>query len=106
MSSPSTPEIRSSPRIPARVPVVVEGRDVHHAPVREESETLLVNDGGAMLALNSEFQLHDRARITNRASGGVLDCRIAWRSSSKINNRWSYGVALLDAGDNFWGIQK
>ncbi len=103
MTTPQTPDIRSSPRVPVKVPVLVEGRDVHHAAVREESETLLVNDAGALIALGGEFQLHDRLKITNKASGATGECRVAWRSSAKINNRWSYGVALLDAGDRFWG---
>ena len=96
---------RASPRIPVKIPLLVEGRDVVHKPIHEITETLLINDAGALLALASELQIHDRIRITNQTTGGTVMARIAWRSSSQINGRWSYGVALLDAPENFWGVQ-
>ncbi|MBI3405359.1 MAG: hypothetical protein HY046_07860 [Acidobacteria bacterium] len=106
MSSGTSAESRKGPRIPIKVPVVIDGKDVSGHHVREEGETLLVNDAGALLALGAEFQLQDLARVTNCASGGVAECRIAWRSSSKINERWSYGIALLGEPNNFWELKN
>ena len=97
---------RASPRVPAKVPVHVIGRDVRHKPVDEDSETLLINENGALIALAGEFQLHDRIRVTNLNSRANVDGRIAWRSSSQINGRWSYGVALVDPPEDFWGKPK
>ena len=68
----------------------------------EDSETLLINENGALIALGGEFQLHDRVRITNLNTKNSVDGRIAWRSSSQINGRWSYGIALVDPSDTFW----
>ncbi len=93
---------RASPRVPAKIPVHVEGRDVRHKPVDEDSETLLINENGALIALGGEFQLHDRVKVTNLSSQQSVEARVAWRSSSQINGRWSYGVALVDPPDNFW----
>lgn len=95
---------RASPRVPIRIPLQVEGRDVRHKPVSESSETLLINDGGALMALAAEFQLHDRFLITNRKTSGKVEGRVAWRSSTQINGKWSYGVALIDPPENFWGV--
>lgn len=94
---------RASPRIPAKIPVHVAGRDVRHKPVEEKSETLLINENGALIALAGEFQLHDRVRVTNLATSGTVDGRVAWRSSAQMSGRWSYGVALIDPPENFWG---
>ena len=94
---------RASPRVSAKVPVHVSGRDVRHKPVDEDSETLLINENGALIALAAEFQLHDHVRITNRQSNAAVEGRVAWRSSAQIHNRWSYGVALIDPPDGFWG---
>jgi hypothetical protein len=55
---------RASPRVPAKISVRVEGRDRNHQPVSEETHTLLINQGGARLALAAEFQLNDRIKIT------------------------------------------
>ena len=97
---------RSGPRISAKVPVQIDGRDVQNQSVQEQTETLLVNEAGALIALASEFQLHDRARITNRQTSRTTDFRVAWRSASKLNQRWSYGIALLGNPDNFWNLPK
>src|ERR1700687_2514104 len=64
---------RASPRVPAKIRVRVEGRDRNHQPVSENTHTLLINQGGALIALASEFQLNDRIKITiiaDAAAGG------------------------------------
>ena len=97
---------RANPRIHAKVPVVVDGRDANHKPFAEESYTILVNESGALIALAAQLQLQDRVRITNKSTGDSADCRIAWRSAEPMQGRWSYGVALLDCPANFWALQK
>ena len=97
---------RATPRIPAKIRVFAEGRDIYHKPFQEESHTVLVNDGGALIALGVELQLQDHFRLTNRETGAYTDCRVAFRSSQPIQGRWSYGVALLGAPDGFWGPAK
>jgi hypothetical protein len=95
-------DLRASPRVPAKIALLVEGRDRNHRPVSEDTATLLINHGGALIALAAEFQLNDRVKVTNRNSGAVAPCRIAWRSVAQLNGRWSYGIALLDFAGNFW----
>ena len=97
---------RASPRIPAKIPVVIEGRDIHQQPIQEKTETLLINEAGALIALAAEFGIHDRAKVTNETTSQAVNCRIAWRSAERIQGRWSYGIALLDSPDNFWGVKK
>ena len=105
MSTGTSADQRNGPRTPIKIPILMEGNDVSSHAVREESETLLVNYAGALIALAAEFQLQDLTRITNRTSGAVSECRIAWRSNAKINERWSYGIALLGEPDNFWNLK-
>lgn len=96
---------RASPRVPAKIPVLVEGRDRKNLPVSENTQTLLINQAGALLALAAEFQLNDRVKITNKNSGSHAQSRIAWRSVAQLNGRWSYGIALLDSIGTFWGVE-
>jgi hypothetical protein len=95
---------RASPRTAARIPVTARGRDAAHKPVAERTETLLINEAGALIALAAEFPMQSRFELTNRHTGETCEARVAWRSSSQINGRWSYGVALLDPPGNFWGM--
>jgi len=95
--------MRSSPRIPARIPLLAEGQDRFQKPYSEQTTTLLINDGGALIALAAEIDLNDRLSITNQQNGQTARCRVAWRSVSQLNGRWSYGIALTDAVPDFWG---
>jgi hypothetical protein len=95
-------DLRASPRVPAKIGLLVEGRDRNHQPVSEETSTLLINHAGALIALAAEFQLNDRVKVTNHGSGVTAPCRIAWRSVAQLNGRWSYGIALLDSIGSFW----
>jgi hypothetical protein len=97
---------RVSPRIPAKVPIVIEGRDADTNPVREETYTLLVNEAGALIALAANFRLNESARVTNQLTGERAEGRIAWRSAEPLDGRWSYGIALLDPPPDFWRQTK
>ena len=103
---PAPVDQRATPRIAKKVVLVAEGRDVYHKPFQEETYTVLVNDGGALIALGVELQLQDRIRVVNRQTGVASDCRVAWRSAEQIQGRWSYGIALLGAPENFWGPDR
>jgi hypothetical protein len=94
---------RCSPRIPARIPLLAEGQDRFHKPFSEQTTTLLINEGGALIALAAEIDLNDRMKVTNQQTGQSAKCRVAWRSVSQLNGRWSYGIALTDAVPDFWG---
>ena len=97
---------RVSPRIPAKIPITVEGRDSDRNAVREETYTLLINEAGALIALAANFRLNELTRVTNRSTGQKVECRIAWRSAEPLDGRWSYGIALLDAPPDFWSETK
>jgi len=95
-------DLRSSPRIPARISVLIEGRDRSQKPFSERTSTLLINHGGALIALAAELDLNDRLSITNEQTGKSATCRVAWRSVAQLNGRWSYGIALTDVVGDFW----
>ena len=97
---------RVSPRIPAKVPITVEGRDSETNPVREETYTLLINESGALIALAANFRLNEAVRVTNRLTGEKTEGRIVWRSAEPLDARWSYGIALLHAPPDFWRQPK
>jgi len=95
-------DLRSSPRIPARITVLLEGQDRAEKPFSEQTTTLLINHGGALIALSAELDLNDRLSITNEQNQKKGSCRVAWRSVAQLNGRWSYGIALTDGEGDFW----
>lgn len=94
---------RASPRIAAKIPVMAIGRDATHKPMTEQTETLLINEAGALIALAAELSMQAPLQLVNRNTGVACEARVAWRSSAAINGRWSYGVALIEPPGNFWG---
>ena len=82
--------------------MLLEGRDRAHKPFSEPTSTLLINHGGALIALAAELDLNDRLTIINQQSNKTCGCRVAWRSVAQLNGRWSYGIALIDAEGDFW----
>ncbi len=94
---------RASPRAAAKIPVMAIGRDATHKSVTEQSETLLINEAGALIALAAELPMQGRFQLVNRNTGVGCEARVAWRSSAQIGGRWSYGVALIDPPSDFWG---
>jgi len=97
---------RVSPRIPAKVPIAIEGRNADTNPVREETYTLLINEAGALIALATNFRLNESVRVTNQLTDEKAEGRIAWRSAEPLDGRWSYGIALFDAPPHFWRQTK
>lgn len=97
---------RVSPRIPAKVPITIEGRDADTNPVIEETYTLLINEAGALIALAANLRLNEGVRVTNQLTEEKAEGRIAWRSAEPLDGRWSYGIALFDAPRDFWRPMK
>jgi len=95
-------DMRSSPRIPARITVLLEGSDRAQRAFAEETATLLINHTGALIALAAELEVNTRLTITNKQNSKAAGCRVAWRSVSQLNGRWSYGIALTDGEGDFW----
>src|SRR3970040_760161 len=92
---------RVSPRIPAKIPITIEGRDADTNPVREETYTLLINEAGALIALAANFRLNEGVRVTTLLTEEKAEGRIAWRSAEPLDARWSYGIAPFDPPPHF-----
>ncbi len=72
------PHPRSSKRISLHVPVLVYGWSKDEGSFHEETETLLVNASGCLLAPNSRVGLGDTIFITNKATQQEQECRVAY----------------------------
>lgn len=85
-----------------KIPVVIEGVDALRNPVREKTDTLLINDGGALVPLDADFQLHDVLTITNLRNSKKAECQVVWRSAQRIEGLWSFGVSFSEPLEGFW----
>lgn len=74
--------------------------------VREQTETLLINDGGALVTLDADFQLDDVLTMTNLRNSRKAECRVVWRSAQRLEGLWSFGVAFPEPIEGFWNGKK
>jgi len=99
------PAARSSDRISLRIKVSVRGRHKNETEFREDTTTLLVNSGGALVLLASDVSLGDAIRIVNKSTQREQECRVAFVGKDRPGGRQA-GIAFRFPVSNFWRINR
>ncbi len=99
------PHPRASKRISLHVPVLVYGWSKDEGSFHEETETLLVNASGCLLAPNSRVGLGDTIFITNKATQQEQECRVAYVERD-VHGKLRVGAAFSRPAPHFWRINR
>ena len=99
------PAARSSDRISLQIKVSVHGRHKDETEFREDTTTLLVNSGGALVPLASDVSLGDAIRIVNKSTQREQECRVAFVGKDRPGGRQA-GIAFRFPVSNFWRINR
>jgi hypothetical protein len=99
------PAPRSSNRISLQVQVLVHGRYKNETEFREETATLVVNSGGALVPLASDVSLGEAIRIVNKSTQREQECRVAFIGKDRQGRRQA-GIAFRSPVSNFWRINR
>src|SRR6266699_1724195 len=99
------PHPRSSKRISLHIPVLVYGWSKDEGSFHEETETLLVNASGGLLALDSRVGLGDTIFITNKATQQEQECRVAFVERD-VHGKLRVGAAFPKPAPHFWRINR
>jgi hypothetical protein len=92
---------RSGPRIGIRVPIVVYGFGSAIGSFKEESETVLVNAGGALVLLKAKLSVGDTVTLIDKITGTEKQVRVAY--VDKYTERESrVGLAFPQPLPSFW----
>jgi len=86
------------------VPILVAGPDKAAGEFAEETRTLVVNRGGALIVLKHILQPEDQLRIFNLISDAAADFRVVGPTSTGTDEGVEWGVEYLKDGMNIWGI--
>jgi hypothetical protein len=100
-----TSAARSSNRISLQIQVSVHGRHKDEAEFREDTTTLVVNSGGALVPLASDVSLGDAIRIVNKSTQREQECRVAFIGKDRRGGRQA-GIAFRSPVPNFWRINR
>jgi hypothetical protein len=92
---------RSSVRELMRVPVVVYGWTSKCGTFHEETETVIVNSGGAQVLLRTKLDLGDLVFLIHKSSRAVQEVRVASLQASSLNEM-KVGLAFKQPILNFW----
>jgi hypothetical protein len=97
---------RSSEREFVRVPVVVYGWTSKRGTFQEETETIVVNSGGAQVLLRTQLEVGDNIFLIHRSSRAVQEVRVASLEANSPEET-KVGLAFKQPILDFWkGTRK
>jgi len=98
------PEQRRTERLTLSIPIRVIGFDPATGEFSEDTHTLVVNRGGARIALNCAVTAGDTIRIINLENYNEADFTVVGPTRLEGAQAAEWGVECQDLGRNIWGI--
>jgi hypothetical protein len=99
------PEQRSTERLALRIPIRVIGFASAAGDFTEDTETLVVNQGGARIALQHHVAADDSIRIVNLESHAEAEFRVVGPTRLEGEHVSEWGVECTESGHNVWGVE-
>jgi hypothetical protein len=94
-------EQRSSKRAPLRMPVVVYGWAKNQGAFHEETDTLLVNASGGLVALSARVELGETLFVVNQNTREEQECRVVY-VQREAEGKSKVGLAFKRPVPGFW----
>jgi hypothetical protein len=98
MSRQLLSELRRSPRIVARVPLVLISEG---APV--VGYTAVINRHGAMILAAERWSRDVHVEMQNQGSKESVMCRVVWSGGEDRPGLYKIGLEMLEDHPHFWG---
>lgn len=96
---------RRGVRMNSRVPVHLEWDAQNGQRIAVDAHTRVVNAYGCMVVLKHDLELEHRLALTNLATNASNAAVIVWKSPSRPEGDWEYGVELVAPEMDFWGLE-
>ena len=95
---------RRSQRVPAQLPVVVQGKLTDETPFLDPTRAIVLSAHGCLLTLSTSIRLGDRLILRNIANREEQDCRVVYLGE-KQGGRIEVGLRFKTAAPQFWGLE-
>ena len=95
---------RRSQRVPAQLPVVVEGKLTDETPFADPTRAIMLSAHGCLITLPTSIRLGDRLILRNIATRQEQDCRVVYLGE-KQGGRTEVGLRFKTAAPQFWGLE-
>jgi hypothetical protein len=99
------PERRSTERVALRIPIRVIGFATAGGDFTENTETLVVNQGGARIVLQHHVAADDTLRIVNLETHAEAEFRVVGPTRLEGDHVSEWGVECTETGHNVWGVE-
>ena len=95
---------RRSQRVPAQLPVVVQGTLTDETPFVDPTRAIVLSAHGCLITLPTSIRLGDRLILRNIATREEQDCRVVYLGE-KQGGRTEVGLRFKTAAPQFWGLE-
>jgi len=95
---------RRSLRVPAQLPVVVQGKSTDETPFVDPTRAIVLSAHGCLITLSASIRLGDRLTLRNIATREEQDCRVVYLGE-KQGGRTEVGLRFKTAAPQFWALE-
>ncbi len=95
---------RRSQRVPAQLPVVVQGKSTDETPFVDPTRAIVLSAHGCLITLSASIRLGDRLTLRNIATREEQDCRVVYLGE-KQGGRTEVGLRFKTAAPQFWALE-
>ncbi len=101
----SVPEKRRTERLLLTLPIRVIGFNTASGDFTEETNTVVLNQAGARIALKHKVAAEDTLRVVNLQTMSEAEFRVVGPTCLKGPETTEWGVECLEKGHNIWNIE-
>ena len=99
------PERRLTERLALRIPIRVIGFATTDGDFSEDTETCVINQAGARIALQHHVAAEDSIRIVNLETHAEAEFRVVGPTRLEGDQVSEWGVECTESGHNVWGVE-
>lgn len=96
--------LRRSQRVPAQLPVVVQGKLTDETPFVDPTRAIVLSAHGCLITLSVSVRLGERLILRNVANREEQDCLVVYLGE-KQGGRTEVGLRFKTAAPRFWGLE-
>ncbi len=97
-------DLRRSRRVPAQLPVVVQGKSTDETPFEDPTRAIVLSAHGCLITLSESVRLGESLILRNVANREEQDCRVVYLGEEQ-GGRAEVGLRFKTAAPQFWGLE-
>jgi hypothetical protein len=95
---------RRSQRVPAQLPVVVQGKSTDETPFVDPTRAIVLSAHGCLITLSVSVRSGEWVILRNVTTREGQDCRLVYLGE-KQGGRTEVGLCFKAAAPQFWGLE-